>query len=122
MSKIERNITLRLAAANQHIAVGGWIDRIGLITHVAGDERRLAGVTDTGAARPSHRQVTRLGKLEQALERRTPSDIKPAAREGYERSGAGRSRRQMWRLSRGRNEARGEGWLRSKDFGVKTAA
>jgi len=121
-SKIERNVTLRLTAADQHIA-GGWrVERVELITDAAGEERRFAIVADAGAARPSHGRVARLGQLEQAFERRTPSDIEPAAREGHERPRAGRPGRRMRRLARASSDTRRQSSLRPEHFGVNTFA
>src|SRR4051794_32847266 len=84
--KIDHDIGRRLRAADQHIASSRRLDRIELIADVAGYERRLAVVADTGAARPSHGHIACLCKFEQALERRTPLYVEAAACERYERS------------------------------------
>jgi hypothetical protein len=54
-SEIERDIALGPAAADQHVAVGRWLDRVGPIADGTGDEPGLAIFADPGAARLSLR-------------------------------------------------------------------
>ena len=60
-SKIERNVTLGLAAADQQIARGRRLDWVGSVDDRAGNQPRLAVVTNSGAARPAHWHIARLG-------------------------------------------------------------
>src|SRR5262249_20648189 len=73
-SKIERDVSLGLAAADQQIAIGRRLDWVRLVDDGAGSQSRLAVVTNSGAARPSHRHIARLGEFEQAVECGTPLD------------------------------------------------
>ena len=43
----------RLGAADEDGAVGGWLDRIGVVRDGAGDDGGLAAVADTGATGPA---------------------------------------------------------------------
>ena len=74
-SKIDDDVTLRSAAADQHIAVGRRLHRIWPVTDSAVDEPGLAGVADPGPACPPHGHIACLGKFEEALEGRGPADI-----------------------------------------------
>ena len=60
-SKIERNVTLGLAAANQQIAIARRLDWVRPVDDGAGNQPRLAVMTNAGAARPAHRHIARLG-------------------------------------------------------------
>src|SRR6202022_4149562 len=104
-SEIDRDIAFGLAAADQHVAVGRRLDRVGPIADGAGDEPGLAIVADPGTARPAHRHIARLGELEKALECRAPTDIEATARERYQRSRAFRPGRQMGRPALRRDAA-----------------
>ena len=72
-SKIESNVTLGLAAADQQIAIGRRLDWVRPIDDGAGNQSGLAVMTNAGAARPAHRHIARLGEFEQAVECGTPS-------------------------------------------------
>jgi hypothetical protein len=74
-SKIESNVTLGLAAADQQIARGRRLDWLRQVTDSAVDEPSLASVTDPGPACPPHGHIACLGKFEEALEGRGPADV-----------------------------------------------
>ena len=61
VSKIESNIALGLAAADQQIARGRRLDRVRPVDDGAGNQPCLAVMTNSGAARPTHRHIARLG-------------------------------------------------------------
>ena len=72
----QRSITMSpwgLRAADQHIAVRRCIDRVGQVVDCPGDKPGLTSVADSRPARP-HGYVARFGKLEQVLERWSPTD------------------------------------------------
>jgi hypothetical protein len=60
-SKIESNVTFGLAAADQEITCGRRLDWVRPVGDGAGNQPRLAVVTNSGAARPAHRHIARLG-------------------------------------------------------------
>ena len=92
VSKIESNVAPGLAAADQQIARGGRLDRVRPVGHGAGNQPRLAVMTNSGAARPAHRHIARLGQFEQAVKCGTPVDSEIAAGKGYKRPGIRRPR------------------------------
>ena len=55
----------RLGAADEDGAVGGWLDRIGVVRDRAGDDGGLAAMADTGATGPVDRYIARFSELEQ---------------------------------------------------------
>src|SRR6516164_1118516 len=85
-SKIERNVILGPAAADQQIARGRRLDWVGPVDDGAGNQPRLAVMTNSGAARPAHRHIARFGQFEQTVESGTPVDGEIAARKGYKRA------------------------------------
>src|SRR5215472_8314844 len=100
-SKIESNVTLGLAAADQQIASGRRLDRVRPVADGAGNQPGLAVMTNSGAARPAHRHIARLGQFEQALKCGTPVDSEIAARKGYKRPNLRGFRRRIGRWMRG---------------------
>ena len=80
-SQIEHHVVARPRAADQRAPGGGRFDRLGVVVDGAGDERRLAGVADAGAARPADGYVAGLSELEQARVVVAPRDREVAARE-----------------------------------------
>ena len=60
-SKIESNVTLGLAAADQQIARCRRLDWVGPVDDGARNQPRLAVMTNSGPARPAHRHIARLG-------------------------------------------------------------
>jgi hypothetical protein len=74
-SKIESNVTLGLAAADQRIALGRRLHGLWPVTDRAADEAGLASVADPGSACPPHGHIACLGKFEEALEGRGPADV-----------------------------------------------
>ena len=74
-SKVDDDVALRSAAADQRIAVG-WRLHGRLVADRAADEPSLASVTDPGPACSPHWHIARLGKIEEALEGRGPGDAK----------------------------------------------
>src|SRR5262249_14823116 len=85
----------------QRVSRCGWIERIRVVLHLAGNQRRFAGVADRGSTGPPHRHIACFRKFEQALVFRIPRQGYPAAREGHLRSKPRRSRRQMRRMRLG---------------------
>src|SRR6516225_9292628 len=121
-SKVESNVTLGLAAADQQIARGRRLDWVRLVDDGAGNQPRLAVMTNSGAARPAHRHVARLGQFEQAVECGAPVDSEIAARKGYQRPDRGGLRRRMRRPPRDRGDARGLRRARPEILGVQAVA
>ena len=70
-----------LGAADERGAVGGRLDRVGVVLHRAGDDGGLAAVADTGAARPADWYVACFCELEQTGVFRTPGNSEVAAGE-----------------------------------------
>ena len=95
-----------LAAADQQIARGRRFDWVRSVEDGAGNQPRLAVVTNSGAARPAHRHIARLGQFEQAVECGTPVDSEIAPRKGYQRPDRRGFRRRMRRRLRDRGDAR----------------
>jgi len=73
-SKIDDDIALRSAAADQRIAVGRRLHGLWLVADRA-DEPGLASVADPGPACPPHGYIACLSKLEEAQEGWDPADI-----------------------------------------------
>src|SRR5262245_65696441 len=80
-SQVEHEPVLRLRAADERAAVGGRLDGVGAVGDLAGNERRLAGMADAGAAGPTDGYVAGLGELEQAGVVAVPADGEIAASE-----------------------------------------
>src|SRR4029453_6405051 len=89
-SQVEHEPVLRLRAADERAAVGGGLDGVGAVGDLAGNERRLAGMADAGAAGPADGYVTGLGELEEAGVVAAPADGEIAASE-LDRRAASRS-------------------------------
>src|SRR4051812_21501787 len=66
-SQIEHDIAARLRAANEHVALGGLVQRLRSVDDRAGDQPALAVVANAASARPTHRDVARLGQFQDAL-------------------------------------------------------
>ena len=109
-SEIDNNVALRLGTTDQHIAGRRWIDRVGPVGNRSGNKPGFTGVTDSRTARPPRGDVTRFGKLKEAVKRRTPMDIQATAGERNQRPRPGGPGRQMRRLARGGANAWGNGW------------
>ena len=120
-SEIDDDVACWLGAADQHIAIGRWPDRVGSIADSAEDESRLAAVADAGPARPSNRYIASFGEFEQAIKRRAPVDTEIASGERYQRTGTGQPVRQMRWPARNRSHTRRLGRAGAEDFGVDTA-
>src|SRR4051812_42857047 len=88
-SQIEHQVVVRARAADEGAAVGGRLDRVGVVVDASRDQRALAVVADAGATRPANGYVARLGQLEQAPEVVVPRDREVAARELDRRAGPG---------------------------------
>src|SRR5262245_30626428 len=80
-SQVEHEAILRLRAADERAAAGGRLDGVGAVGDLAGNERRLAGMANAGAAGPADGYVTGLGELEQAGVVAVPADGEIAASE-----------------------------------------
>src|ERR1700730_10768482 len=74
-SKIDDDVALRSAAADQRIAVGRRLHGLWPVADSAVDEPGLASVADPGPACPPHGHIACLGKFEEALEGRGPADV-----------------------------------------------
>ena len=121
-SQIESNVTLGLAAADQQIAIGRRLDWVRPVGHGAGNQPRLAVMTNSGAARPAHRHIARLGQFEQAVQGGTPVDSEIAARKGYKRPDLRGFRRRMRRKPRDRSDPRRLRRARPEILGVQALA
>ena len=66
-SQVDDDVTNRLRAANQKVAIGGLLEWLGPIGNITRNQTALAVVTNTGPARPTDRDVARLGQLQNAL-------------------------------------------------------
>src|ERR1700757_4738420 len=77
-------------------------------------------MTNSGAARPAHRHIARLGQFEQAVECGTPVDSEIAACKGYKRSDLRGFRGRMRRPPRDRGDARRLRRARPEILGVQT--
>src|SRR5262245_59760158 len=86
--QIDGNIVPRSGASDQHVADGGVVEWLGPIADGTGNQPGFTGMADSCPARPPHRHVACLGKLEQALEGRIPTNDESAARERYTRADA----------------------------------
>jgi hypothetical protein len=72
--KIKLEVSLGPCAANENIACCWRLNRLGAVIEIAANNRTLAGVTHAGPARPSDRDIERLGEFEQAGKPRVPRD------------------------------------------------
>src|SRR5215469_12532938 len=88
LSKIESDVAPGLAATDQQIAIRRRFDRVWPIDDGAGNQPGLAVMTNSGAARPTHRHIASLRQFEKAVECGTPADNEIAARKGYDRPDA----------------------------------
>jgi hypothetical protein len=61
LSKIESDVAPGLAAGDQQIAIRRRFDRVWPIDDGAGNQPGLAVMTNSGAARPTHRHIASLG-------------------------------------------------------------
>src|SRR5262245_66331037 len=59
-SYVNDDVLLRLRTADQHIARGGRIERIGVISHCAGNQSALVVVADSGPTPPADGDVAAL--------------------------------------------------------------
>src|SRR3954447_24573072 len=105
-SQVEDDVASRLGAADEHAPFGRWLHRVGAVTDTAGDERRLTGLADAGAARPPDGYVARLGEFEQAAVVVAPRDREVAAGECDRGAASGLGDRWVGRVCRRRRYAR----------------
>src|ERR1700753_2402075 len=116
--QVEDDIVTWLWAADERAPVGRGFHRLGAVVDRAGDQSRLAGVTDAGPAGPADGNVTGFGKLQQAAVVLIPRDRQAAARELDRRSGPSPAGRRV-RCSCGhRSYARCHAWRGSERFSV----
>src|SRR5258706_13171771 len=94
-SDVDHHVAMRPGAADEHIPLRRWIERIRPVADGPGDQSALAVVADAGAARPPDGYVTRLRQLEKTLVVLTPANGDSAPREGDKWAGAGGPRRLM---------------------------
>ena len=84
------DVTSRLRATNKKVAVGGLLEWLRSIGDHAGNQTALTVVTHPGPARPTDRDVARLGQLQDALVgRRLPVCSNATAREKDHRTSVG---------------------------------
>ena len=73
-SQVDNDLLPRLRTADQQSARARRVERVGSITHRAGNQPALAIVADARPARPPYRDVAGLRQLEQTLVFFIPSD------------------------------------------------
>src|SRR5277367_4220633 len=78
--QIERDIAGRLRTADQQVSLCRRVERVRLVTHIARNQTAFAHMADSRAARPAHRHITGLRKIEQARKLRVPICVEPTAR------------------------------------------
>ena len=77
LSQVEDHLTPRSAAANKCVSLRGRIQRLGVVVHVAGNQRRFAGVADPGSTGPPHRHIACFCKFEQTLVFASQGNVTP---------------------------------------------
>ena len=75
MSHVEHDLTPRLGAAHQQVALGRLFERFWLVADAAGNQPTFASMTDPRPARPPDRNIAGLGEFEQALQRRIDGQV-----------------------------------------------
>src|SRR5712691_2429446 len=89
-SQINDDVANRLRAANEKVALGWLFEWLRSVDDRPGNQTTLTVVTNTGPARPTDRDIARLGQLQDALVGcRVPVCRDPAARERHQRAGVG---------------------------------
>src|SRR5215470_9179901 len=87
-SQIDRDVANRLRAANENISVGGFVEWLGFVSDRARNQTAFTVVTYACPARPTDRNVARLGELQDALvSGRVPMRRDSAPRERHDRTG-----------------------------------
>ena|SRR6516162_6273529 len=82
--QIDDDVVNRLRAANECVAIGGSVERFRSIGDLTRHQSAFTGVTNASPARPTDRDVARLGQLQDAfVGRRIPMRSEATAREGY---------------------------------------
>src|SRR5258707_1409922 len=77
--QVDYHVTLRLGATDQQIALGGRLERFGLVVYIARDQAAFASLADPRTARPAHRHVTGFREIEQARKLCVPAHTEAAA-------------------------------------------
>src|SRR6188472_1303602 len=97
-SQINDDVLNRLRAAGEEIALGRPVERLRSVDDRPGHEPALAVVADASPAGPTHRNVTRLGQLQETLvSGRIPMRGDSAPRKRYQLARTGIARRRMRR-------------------------
>src|SRR5215470_950533 len=105
-SQVKPEVGARLRAAQEHLT-GGWLlQRFGFVADLAAHQAAGAAMADAGPAAEAAGHVARLGKLEQAAERRIPADRQVPAAERDQRTDPGCSGRWVRRAWRSATDAR----------------
>src|SRR6516165_10778005 len=65
--QIDDDVVNRLRAANENVAIGGFVERFRSIDDLPRNQTALTAVTNTSPARPTDRDVAGLSKLQNAL-------------------------------------------------------
>ena len=82
--QIDDDVVNRLRAANENVAIGGFVERFRSIDDISRHQSAFTGVTNTSPARPTDGDVARLGQLQDVfVGRRIPMRSEATAREGY---------------------------------------
>src|SRR5262249_31170068 len=103
----------------KEVAVGGVIEWLWSIGYRARNQTALAVVTNTGAARPTNRDIASLGQLQDALVGgRLPMGCDAASRERYQRTGFGVALGRMWDAYRRADETRVHRLAATEDFSM----
>jgi len=77
--QVDYHVTFRLGTTDQQIALGGQLERFGLVVYIARDQAAFASVADPRTARPAHRHVTGFREIEKARKLCVPGHIEAAA-------------------------------------------
>lgn len=118
-SQINHDIASWLRAADEQVAVSRLFERLRRIRNCSRNQAAFAVVTNSSPARPTHRDVTRLSKLQNALVLRpAPVCGDAAACERHEWALIGIVLRQVRSCRRRTRYARGPGLAAVKDLDV----
>src|SRR6266478_876392 len=98
--QVDYHVTLRLGATDQQIALGGRLERFGLVVYITRDQAAFASVADPRTARPAHRHVTGFREIEKSRKLCVPAHIEAAAHKRHSWTRAHRPLRRVRRCMR----------------------
>ena len=104
--QVDYHVTLRLGATDQQIALGGRLERFGLVLYIARDQAAFAGVADSRTARPAHRHVAGFREIEKARKLCVPAHIEATAHKRHSWTRTHRARRWVRSCMRPIHDAR----------------